>query len=479
MIMETINRMIVGYLLNSVWQVTVIAALGLVCSTFLRRTPGRYRHVLWVSCLAAGVLVPAGTVMMQVGAAGQVDYSAHVLAETGMHVAISQRGGWSFLSFRSRTRPVQFAAVLLNAVAWSYLILLALRCLQLAWIYRHTSRLRRLAYERNVPPVLAQAAETCRHLFSIAPVSLLCSDDIASPSTVGWRKPVLLVPASFFTDDVREEAAISALSHEMAHIRRNDFVLNLLYEVVSVPLCFHPVAALTKTRIAQTRELACDEMAVRVLPSGKQYARSLLQIAQTILAAAPSAKSNYAMGLFDTHALEERIMNILGMPKIAGRGSRTRIVTAFAFLSAVSLLSSAFSLRVGADTNSADTQRFVGTWVTRYKGQTFITIKLKSENGKLGGTCVHVDRVAVLANGELIPDSDQFVEQEIVQAKASGNKLDLRIGGHDSIHFELTLKGISDAEVLAVGDSPDRDQSPDQPPPQKTPWHFQRVAESK
>ena len=474
--METINRMIVGYLLNSVWQVTVIAALAFLCSTFVRRAPGRYRHILWVLCLVASVLVPAATVVMQVRARGKAVDGAPVFAQTGTHVAVSHPGGWSFLSLRSRTRPVQVAPVLLNAVAWAYLILLVFRCLQLAWIYCRTSRVRRLAYERSVPPAIARSAEICRHLFSIPAVPLLCSEEISSPSTVGWRNPVLLVPVSFFTDDVREEDAVSALSHEMAHVRRHDFGLNLLYELISVPLCFHPATALIKTRIAQTRELACDEMAVRFLPSGKQYARSLLNIAQTIFAAAPSAKSNYAMGLFDTHALEERIMNILGMPKIAGRGSRTRIVAAFAFLSAVSLLSSAFSLRVGADTTSADTQRFVGTWVTKYKGQTFITIKLKSENGKLGGTCIHVDRLDALADGELVPSSDKYVEQEIVEAKASGNKLNLRIGGHDSIYFELTLKGANDADMLTVGDAPDKN-SPDQPPQQKTPWHFQRVAE--
>src|SRR5215831_8109371 len=332
--METINRMIVVYLLNSVWQVTVTAALGLLCSTFLRRAPGRYRHVLWILCLAASVLVPAATVVMQIGAGGQADYGARVLAENSPHVAAAQRGGWPFLSLGSRTRPLQFGPVLLSAAAWSYLILLALRCLQLAWIYRRTSRVRRLAHERTVPPILAQAAETCRHLFSIPAVPLLCSEEIASPSTVGWRNPVLLVPVSFFTDDIREEDAMSALSHEMAHIRRHDFVMNLLYEVVSAPLCFHPATALIKTRIAQTRELACDEMAVRLLPSGKQYARSLLQIAQTIFAAAPSSKSNYAMGLFDTHALEERIMNILRMPKAAARGSRTRMLMAFVLVSA-------------------------------------------------------------------------------------------------------------------------------------------------
>jgi len=475
--MQTINRIIVGYLLNSFWQITVIAALALLCSTFLRRAPSRYRHILWVLCLAASVLVPAATVVMQVGRAGQPENSAKLAGAADMHVAVSRQGGWSFLSFASRTRPVQFAPVFLNVVAWSYMLLLALRCLQLSWIYRRTSQIRRSAYERIVPLALAQAAETCRRLFSIPSIALLCSEEVVSPSTVGWKNPVLLVPISFFSEQIRLDDAISALSHEMAHLRRHDFLLNLLYELVSVPLCFHPATALMKTRIGQTRELACDEMAVRLLPSGKQYARSLLHIAQTMFAAAPSAKSNYAMGLFDTHALEERIMNILRMPKSAGRGSRTRMLLAFVLLGALSLLTSAFSLRIAADSASADTQRFLGTWVTKYKGQTFITIKLKSENGRLGGSCIHVDRLDALADGELVPSSDQYVEQEIVQAKASGNKLDLRIGGHDSIYIELTLKGANEADVLAVGDSPDK-SSPDQGPPQKIPWHFQRLTES-
>jgi hypothetical protein len=262
----------------------------------------------------------------------------------------------------------------------------------------------------------------------------------------------------------------------MAHIRRHDFALNLLYEVVAMPIRFHPGIALIKARIAQTRELACDEIAARLLPSGKHYARSLLQLAHSMLAAAPSAKSSYAMGLFDTHALEERIMNILRMPKAS---SRTRLVITFALVSALSILTCAFSFRVAADTVSADTQRFVGTWVTKYKGQTFITLNLKMVNGRLGGSCVHVDRLDALSDGELIPSSDQFTEQEIVSTKVLGNKLELQIGVHDSMHFEFTLTGANVADVLAVGDPSNKENSPDQGPPQKKPWHFQRVADNK
>jgi len=475
--MDAISRIIVGYLLNSLWQVTMIAALAYLCSLYLRRLSGRYRHGLWVLCLGACVLVPAATVVRQVRSDAKTETGANVTGDQNRQLTLSRQGGWSFLSFGSRNRPVIFAPMLMKGLAFAYLALLVFRCGQLLWTYRRTAQIRNLAYERFIPHRLEQAAEKCRELFGITSIPLLFSEQVASPSTVGCRDPILLVPRDFFTEQVGETELISALSHEMAHVRRHDFLLNLTYEVLSLPLCIHPAAALIKSRIAQTRELACDEMAAGLLPSGKQYARSLLQIAQNVLAGAPSAKSNYAMGLFDTHVLEERIMNVLRMPESMRRGSRMRMAVVCSAIVAVSILSSAFSLHVSPDSNSGDIQRFVGTWVTKYKGQTFITLKIKSQNDVLGGSAVHVDRLDMLEDGELIPSSEKFVEQEIVQAKASGNKLDLWIGGHDSIHFELTLKGTNYAEVIAVGDSPDREQSADQAPPQKKPWHFQRVTD--
>ena len=166
-------------------------------------------------------------------------------------------------------------------------------------------------------------------------------------------------------------------------------------------------------------------------------------------------------------------MNILRMHESTRRGSWIRMVVVCSAVAAVSLVSSGFSLHVSADATSSDGQRFVGTWVTKYKGQTFITLKIKPGTSGLTGSCIHVDRLDYV-DGELIPSSDQFTEQEIVQAKVSGNKLEVKIGGHDSIYFEFTLTGANGAEMRTVGDV---GGSPDQAPPQKKPWHFERVAE--
>jgi beta-lactamase regulating signal transducer with metallopeptidase domain len=97
--------------------------------------------------------------------------------------------------------------------------------------------------------------------------------DGVGPVTIGMRRPLLLVPAGF-AESASEQEMISAVCHELAHIRRHDFLLNVIFELMWLPISFHPAAALIKSRIDGTRELACDEIAARVL-SPALYARSL------------------------------------------------------------------------------------------------------------------------------------------------------------------------------------------------------------
>lgn len=141
--MEAINSLFVGYLLNSLWQITLIVALAFLCSLYLRRVPGRHRHTLWVLCLAACVLVPAVTVAWQLRTNVRIENGVRAAGSESGPASLPLRGGWSFLSLRSRTRPVQFAPFVLNVLAFGYLGLLAFRCLQLGWIYRRTLQVRR------------------------------------------------------------------------------------------------------------------------------------------------------------------------------------------------------------------------------------------------------------------------------------------------------------------------------------------------
>jgi hypothetical protein len=355
-----------------------------------------------------------------------------------------------------------------------YGIVSLFRAARLAWFGYQTRRVSQLAYPRPLPPALARIVEHCARSFSLPNVSVLCTAELSGPATLGLGRPLLLLPETFFLDVFPEDDLFSAISHELAHVLRRDFLFNLLYEIASVPGCIHPCAALILSRIAQTRELACDEIAAHMLPTPKQYASSLLHIAQSMFT---GARSNYALGLFDTNTLEERIMNILKNNDTRKKARAVRLI-AVCLIGAASIGLSAFSLRLNNAGRSEDLPLFAGTWEAKYKGATFFTVHLTLANGSLGGTCVLGERWAILVDGELIPDGSELSTHKILEATASGKKLLIKISGNkigdetssEVVPVELTLTGGDQAEGRVVSGS-----NSDTPPPQKKPWHFQRI----
>jgi beta-lactamase regulating signal transducer with metallopeptidase domain len=92
--------------------------------------------------------------------------------------------------------------------------------------------------------------ERCCTIFGVGRVTILSSAAVAGPVALGIRVPVLIFPEWFFSRTTEEELATS-LCHELARVRRRDFLLNLLYELIALPVSFHPAAALIKARIDQ------------------------------------------------------------------------------------------------------------------------------------------------------------------------------------------------------------------------------------
>ncbi len=137
-------------------------------------------------------------------------------------------------------------------------------------------------------------------------------DPAASPMVIGMRCPVLLLPESLrHTDDAGfdDNALTAVLLHELAHVRRRDFLANLLARVVALPIAYHPATQALHTRIRQTREMICDATAAGALASKSSYARSLLALADGLVSPTQPVE---AVGLFDhtRNSLEERIMKL-------------------------------------------------------------------------------------------------------------------------------------------------------------------------
>jgi beta-lactamase regulating signal transducer with metallopeptidase domain len=162
-------------------------------------------------------------------------------------------------------------------LTWLWLtgvILLSLRMLG-GWVYA-----RRLKSYRTGPlpdEWRLRFAELCYEIRVLRPVRLLESAMVQVPTAIGWLRPVVLIPAGALVGLApRQLEAI--IAHELAHIRRYDYLVNLLQTAVEILLFYHPAVWFVSREIRQEREHCCDDVAVEVCGDALIYARALTEI---------------------------------------------------------------------------------------------------------------------------------------------------------------------------------------------------------
>jgi bla regulator protein blaR1 len=112
------------------------------------------------------------------------------------------------------------------------------------------------------------------------------STSVDTPTLVGHRRPVLLLPIPAFEALAIAEAE-SVLAHELAHVHRGDFVANGVQSVVEMLFFFHPAVRWLSRTVRDERELCCDDVAVEVTGSRVVYARALAQLEQVRSSSGP------------------------------------------------------------------------------------------------------------------------------------------------------------------------------------------------
>jgi len=100
------------------------------------------------------------------------------------------------------------------------------------------------------------------------------------PCMAGYFKPVILLPFTLATYLSAEEIE-AILLHELAHIKRNDYVVNMVQQVLSILLFFNPCALLINRIINEERENSCDDLVVKATADPIIYAKALLKLEQT------------------------------------------------------------------------------------------------------------------------------------------------------------------------------------------------------
>jgi TonB family protein len=160
-------------------------------------------------------------------------------------------------------------------LGWSTGVLLLTVQLLGGWV--HIVRIRR----RAQPPQVLEWVTTVTHLAGRLgirrSVQLLESTLVGLPVMVGWLRPVILVPVSVFAGLTPDQIE-AILAHELAHVRRGDYIVNALQRVVEIVLFYHPAVWWVSACVRREREHCCDDLAAPLSSSRLTYARALLAL---------------------------------------------------------------------------------------------------------------------------------------------------------------------------------------------------------
>jgi beta-lactamase regulating signal transducer with metallopeptidase domain/protocatechuate 3,4-dioxygenase beta subunit len=177
---------------------------------------------------------------------------------------IGQQAGW--------------AAVVVAA----YRVVVALLLVRLAGGFVVVARLRREAVVVDAP-VWGTALERWRVRLGISyRVGLAWSTGVSVPVVVGWRRPIVLLPASAAAVDPAVHAD-AVLLHELAHVRRGDYAWNVLQRLTVAMYWIHPLAWLLARSASEARERACDDLCVHELGGPAGYRDTLLAMASSLV----------------------------------------------------------------------------------------------------------------------------------------------------------------------------------------------------
>ena len=348
------SEFILNFVLNSCWQVAAIVAVAAVLSRLLKNGPARYRYALWIFALMVSLLVPLLTATHYVPewiSRTQITTAPSVLAPDradNIGTAMDTRVDHTGTRRRATTITTTPRSVLFLTLAYALFVLA--RAIRLARFWQRKERLRKSATRTGFGGEVEAAAQHCRNLLGIRDVIVMRSSEARVAYTIGARHPLIVLPDAYCS--TTDEAKLtSVVGHEMAHVARRDFLTNLICELISLPISFHPLTYLLKREIDRTRELACDELVARRVLTPEVYARSLLWAADVSRQYSSQA---FMLSIFDGGVLEERILRLMrSNTRVGARFARTMMIAAVAVLSSAALSLSIFAVELQTTVNAA------------------------------------------------------------------------------------------------------------------------------
>jgi beta-lactamase regulating signal transducer with metallopeptidase domain/peptidoglycan/xylan/chitin deacetylase (PgdA/CDA1 family) len=186
-----------------------------------------------------------------------------------------------------------------------------------------------------------------RRLRLSRPVRLCVSALVEVPTVIGWLRPVVLVPVGVLTA-LSIEQVEALLAHELAHIRRHDYLVNLLQVIVETLLFYHPAVWWVSRRIRLEREHCCDDLAVTTCGDVLGYARALTRLEQL----RGHATAEQFMMAASGGSLIKRVRRLVQAPKRESRRASSWVAGSVVILAVLGIFAGAHGTLLSSMTHA-------------------------------------------------------------------------------------------------------------------------------
>ncbi len=292
-----------NFAMNVIAKSAFILICATVISTLLRRSSASMRHAVWILALVSALLLPCVALIVP-----QFEWSLLPRASTSVtFVPLGEVAASVAIAERGLKPATTYAETFLPRLGYFWL------AGALALLARFGFAT--LAVERMANAAVPAANESWQAMIrdlTVAlevrrPVRLLFSESRLSPMTWGVLRHTILLPSS--AADWSEERRRLVLAHELAHVKRNDGLIQIVVQVICCMYWFNPIVWYAAHRVRIERERACDDHVLNLGTVAAEYADHLIQIVRSLRS--QRTFSFPAVSMAQASQLETRLVSIL------------------------------------------------------------------------------------------------------------------------------------------------------------------------
>ncbi|HYC27682.1 MAG TPA: M56 family metallopeptidase, partial [Chitinophagaceae bacterium] len=254
-------------LLNSIWQMAALWVIYLILSASLRKQlTAHVKHSLSILLLGTGSLWFALTLAVK-----YFDYSSYPTIVT-VEAQEQNLSGMIGSSLQNLEAVLPYFSSL-------YLVAIVFLFFRFVLQYRYTQRVSTQSIHKLQPQFRIYVQQIAARMGIKKNIHVWLSEIVDTPMTIGFWKPIILMPIAS-VNGLSTQQVEAILLHELSHIKRNDYLVNLLVTTIDVILFFNPFSRLFIRTIKRERENSCDDLVLQFQYNAHAYASALLVIEQ-------------------------------------------------------------------------------------------------------------------------------------------------------------------------------------------------------